>query len=228
MRRKLCIILLLFLASNCYSDDPVPLGSAVYLFLDRLASQGYIPLLAKSLPMSKEEAIRLLNEAHESVKYDVDKKRIERYLKLLSKGPRWDFDLEGGIRREKASILDVNACVWGKLLEGMRFGEEIRWSLISGEVDRLPYAIEHITDLGEGRRSISELNAYITLGLSSIRVKAGRCKVRWGPGIFGAPTLSDNPPPMDLMEIKLPLDPLHFTFLIASLKDETKKYLTAH
>jgi hypothetical protein len=221
----------------------VPLDSPVYALLDRLATMGAIPLTHKSLPLSRGEIYRLLMAAGENLEDELESSRTERFLRLYSPQDEhnpyiWhlykedhSFELDLGLRGEmndKAFMLDSFGSAWGQVGEIMAFGDDVRSAMIWGEAEELPYASSQTTVLKSEQISVSAINAYAIFNLSPFRLEIGRDKARWGPGRWGALTLSDNSPSMDMAKLTGTFDPFTFTFLVARLRDKERKYLTAH
>lgn len=229
----------------------VLLDSPVYAFFDKLSTMGVMSLLDKSFPLTRGEVCELLKQAQASLKGDIERKQLERFLRLYSppKGQNpylwhlyrsdYTFELDLGLRGEieprwgspkieRTSTLDSWGNVWGQIGDHMAFGDEVRSAMIWGRPRRLPYASVQTTELESDQTSISTINAYMIFNLRYFLLELGKDKVRWGPGVRGALTLSDNPPPMDMIKLIGSFSPFKFTFLIAPLEDEERKYLTAH
>ena len=185
--------------------------------------EGYVGRLHKILPDATGVPARMLTYGDDGVALSAG-----GYLHARGAGGKnAEGNLTGGYG-EVGILLDVDL--------GDRFTVRERW-----EVNR-PFGDtmgplrpeEQVDENGEspyvdwGEMEGRIIEAYISADLEYLTVEFGRNKVRWGPGYLSAMTVSDNPPPFDMLRITTDIGPVRASCFTALLEPKTFTWLSAH
>ncbi|MEN8209498.1 MAG: capsule assembly Wzi family protein [Candidatus Fermentibacteria bacterium] len=165
---------------------------------------------------------------------------IERFILSRSSfptdpaGERPALSLTGTVAGEVLNLSDAfetrigaTARMFVDILPGLYLDEQL--SIWTGSDNAPPdYFSPFPQGLEHGRRLYVDWG-YLGWNNDIVSLGFGRIPQRWGPGRYTQLLISDNSPPLDMLNVQFNLwNTLHFTGLTSTINSDSGTYLTAH
>jgi len=194
------------------------------------------------LSVIEEERLKILRTLFSKALGETEVQKTKKPL-FHTEGDEYYLSMGGGLTQKaiyrggkgfpkngETSITSLLPGVSGQIGDSFAFSSDMKWEFHVGDIfvdlfpdqTRFSYPSIHM-------ENIASTQAYGKFKLPWFELELGKDNMRWGPGYHGQLMISDNPQPMDMIELEGRYGRIGFQAFTAKLgSDIGDKYISAH